>query len=404
MSRFDDPDDDPPPRRRPPERTRPIMYLLLPLVGAGIAGLGIWLGTSIQKWLKGEPPPLTNPDAQPREPAPKGALDPEETEAVSLFKGAKASVVNVDTVLVKRGRWDERDLEQQTGTGSGFVWDAEGRVVTNFHVVQEVRRRPNTTLRVVTADRKAYDARVVGEAQDYDLAVVQIIAPKDVLEKLPPITVGTSGDLEVGQKAYAIGNPFGLSLTMTKGIISALDRTIEAPSGAPIAGTIQIDAAINPGNSGGPLLDRTGRLIGVNSAIRTPSGGNVGIGFAIPVDTVNRVVTEMIQRGRPLQADLGVKLYDQTKLRRAGYPKGVMIAEITPGGAAAKAGLLGIRPNPRTGRVEPGDLILAVNGTEIAGIPDFQKLLAGLKPGASVAVKFLRNEQEQETTLVVGGT
>jgi S1-C subfamily serine protease len=396
-------DDDPPPRRRP-EPTRPVMYLLLPLIGAGVAGLGIWFGTHAQRWLKGELPPPTNPDAQPREVTPKAPLDHEEAEAVTVFKGAKASVVNVDTVLVQRGRWDERDLEQQTGTGSGFVWDAEGRVVTNFHVVQEVRRRPNTTLRVVTADRRAFDARVVGEAPDFDLAVVQIVAPKDVVEKLPPITVGTSADLEVGQKAYAIGNPFGLSLTMTKGIISALDRTIEAPSGAPIAGTIQIDAAINPGNSGGPLLDKSGRLIGVNSAIRTPSGGNVGIGFAIPVDTVNRVVTEMVQRGRPLQADLGVKLYDQTKLRRAGYPKGVMVAEVTPGGPAAKAGLLGIRPNPRTGRVEPGDLILAVNGTDIAGIPDFQKLLSGLKPGTKATVKFLRNEEEQQATLTVGGT
>jgi S1-C subfamily serine protease len=404
MSRYDLDDDPPPPRRRPRQRTRPIMYLLMPLLGAGIAALGIWLGVNVQKWLRGDPPPVNNPDAAPREATPKAPLDPEETEAVNLFKGAKASVVNVDTVLVQRGRWDERDLEQQTGSGSGFVWDNDGRVVTNFHVVQEAKRRPNTAIRVVTADRRAYDARVVGEAPDYDLAVVQIVAPKDVVEKLPPITVGTSGDLEVGQKAYAIGNPFGLSLTMTKGIISALDRTIEAPNGAPIAGTIQIDAAINPGNSGGPLLDRTGRLIGVNSAIRSPSGGNVGIGFAIPVDTVNRVVTEMVQRGRPLQADLGVKLYDQTKLRRAGYPKGVMIAEVTPGGAAAKAGLLGVRSNPRSNRVEPGDLILAVNGTDVAGIPDFQKLLAGLKPGAKVKVKYLRNEQEQETTLVVGGT
>ncbi len=192
----------------------------------------------------------------------------------------------------------------------------------------------------------AYRAELIGISPDNDLAVVQIHAPAD---KLKPIAVGTSGDLKVGQKAYAIGNPLGLSLSMTTGIISSLNRIIESPSGSKISHVIQTDAAINPGNSGGPLLDKSGRLIGVTTSIATTngSGGNIGIGFAIPVDTVNRVATELIQSGKYLRPDLGVKLYDEKRLRQARFDHGVMIDRVLPNGPRRRPGLQGHRSATR---------------------------------------------------------
>jgi S1-C subfamily serine protease len=256
------------------------------------------------------------------------------------------------------------------------------------------------TLRVVLADRSAYTAALIGAAPDNDLAVIQISAPK---ENLKPIAVGTSNDLKVGLKAYAIGNPFGLSLTMTKGMISSLNRIIESPSGQKIPKVIQTDAAINPGNSGGPLLDKSGRLIGVNTSIATPSGGNVGIGFAIPVDTVNRVVTELIQTGRYLRPDLGVKLYDERRLRQARYDKGVMIERVSKNGPADKAGLKGVVYSNRGTVVAPGDLIVAINGQPVNDVEDYERIVRELKPGDAVKVKYVRGTTENEATVVVGG-
>jgi S1-C subfamily serine protease len=257
------------------------------------------------------------------------------------------------------------------------------------------------------ADRHAYEADVVGVAPEYDLAVLRFAdhtrPPRDAIRK---IELGTSHDLEVGQKVFAIGNPFGLSLTMTSGIISALNRTIESPApNKQIPDVIQHSAPINPGNSGGPLLDKTGRLIGVNSAITTPSanGGNVGIGFAIPADTVNQVVTQIIRTGKAYRPDLGVKLYDQQKLRRARYDHGVMIEQTVPNGPAAKAGLQGMRVNPRTRISEPGDLIIAIRGDAVDTVEDFERIVRKLKPGEQVGVKFVRDDAEQEVTVTVGG-
>jgi S1-C subfamily serine protease len=383
-----------------PVSPSPLAYSVLLLLGILLGMVGLWLGNRIVSRWAGEPP-SHDPTAHPRETAPAAPLDCEEREAVTIFENAKDSVVNVDVVMIRQMRWDQPPIETQTSGGSGFVWDQHGRIVTNFHVIADVLRRPDLmTLRVVMADRSAYSATLIGAAPDHDLAVIQISAPKD---KLKPIVVGTSHDLKVGQKAYAIGNPFGLSLTMTKGMISSLNRIIEAPSGARIPRVIQTDAAINPGNSGGPLLDKTGRLIGVNTSIATPNGGNVGIGFAVPVDTVNRVVTELIQTGRSLRPDLGITLFDERRLRQARYETGVMIERVLPNRAAAKAGLRGMKFNARGIPIEPGDLIIAINGEPVNDIEDYERIVRDLKVGEPAKVKVIRGNAELEVTVIVEG-
>jgi len=375
-------------------------------LGIALGAAAFWAGGEFfSRARKGGP--LHNPDANLREATPAEPLDAAEREAVDLFKKVKPSVVNVDIVQVRRAVWDERQFEQQTGAGSGFIWDDDGRIVTNHHVIADVMRRPNMTIRIVMADRNAYEAILVGDAPEYDLAVLKF-APhtQPSRDDIKKIELGTSHDLEVGQKVFAIGNPFGLSLTMTSGIISALNRSIESPApNKQIPDVIQHSAPINPGNSGGPLLDKSGRLIGVNSAITTPSanGGNVGIGFAIPADTVNQVVTQIIRSGRAYRPDLGVKLYDQQKLRRARYDHGVMIEQVAPNGPAAKAGLKGMRVNRATRSSEPGDLIVGINGEAVETIEDYERVVRKLKPGEQVMVKFIRDDAEQELAVTVGG-
>jgi S1-C subfamily serine protease len=409
-------DDDRPPRRprpavRRPEPApdapagsfRPLIYLLLLVFGVGLGVAGFWAGSKVLDRIRQRNGPGTDPNAQLRAADPNGPLDVDEQEANHLFEVDKESVVNVDTVMLVRGEeLDEDAPERQAGTGSGFIWDADGRVVTNYHVVEWAIKKPERLgIRVRMADEsRPYEARVVGVAPDYDLAVIQIVgAPK---EKFKPLGVARSNDLQIGQKVYAIGNPFGLSHTLTQGIISALDRTITAPNKSPIPGAIQHSAPINPGNSGGPLLNRAGKLIGVNTSIpETKGGGNVGIGFAIPSDTVNEVVTEMIRNGRPVSPDLGLTLYDMAAVRRARYERGVVIDKVAPGGPADAAGLRGVRRNTVTGRDEPRDLILAINGTAVNTPEEYQRALAKLKPGQPATVKILRIERKQEQELDV---
>lgn len=391
----------PPSRRRqepPANSLKSLLVGLVVLLGLGVMSAGLVLGYRALIRADRDMPAATNPDVKPKVVVANSPLDSEEVEANTLFESDKESVVNVDTVALTRGVFDDQTTEHQTGTGSGFVWDSDGRIVTNYHVVEEALKRTDRSIRVVLAERSRYDARIVGAAPDFDLAVVQIAAPK---EKLKPISLADSSELKVGQKVFAIGNPFGLSLTLTTGIISNLDRMIESPSGTPIPKSIQHTAQINPGNSGGPLLNRSGKLIGVNTSIASPSGGNVGIGFSIPSNTVNQVVTEIIKTGRTARVDFGVRLYDQKKLRRAGYENGVMIAEVIPGGVAARAGLRGLRQNPTSGRAEPGDIILAINGQLVDGVDEFQAIVTRLTPGSRVTVRFLRGEDEREITVTV---
>lgn len=377
------------------------LILLLLLGGLGIGYL----------LFRGERRPPHDPSAQPREVTPAADPDAVELERIRVFEAVCPSVVNVDTLRIQRQGYLGQ-TERQQGTGSGFVWDTAGRVVTNFHVVQDtlqvsasgaVSIRPSAEVRVTLADRTTWTARLVGVAPDQDLAVLQIDAPQD---KLKPIPVGSSKDLKVGQTVFAIGNPFGQSLTFTHGIVSALDREIQSVTDRPITGVIQTDASLNPGNSGGPLLDRSGRLIGVNTAITSPSGGNVGIGYSIPVDTVNSVVTQLIQTGqtgRPAKPTLGVILLRERDTRALGYQQGVMIAEVKPNSAAVKAGLLGFREDPDTGERQYGDVILAVNGEPVNGIADFERAMSRLKVKQTIKFTILRGKQVREVSVTLEG-
>lgn len=384
-------------------RSRALLGLIILILGVGLGAAGFWIGGKVVERLTARNDSGTNPNAQLRAADANGPLEAEEVEANGLFEAVKDSVVNVDTVTLRRDEWLDPDApERQAGTGSGFIWDEDGRIVTNYHVIEYALKKPiDLGLRVrLTGDSRVFEARVIGTAPDYDLAVLQLVgAPK---EKFKPIHLARSNDLKVGQKVFAIGNPFGLSHTLTQGIISALDRTIAAPSQAPITGAIQHSAAINPGNSGGPLLNRRGQLIGVNTSIpETKGGGNVGIGFAIPADTVNEVVTEIIRHGRQSVPDLGLTLYDQAAVRRAGYERGVVVDKVAENGPAAEAGVRGVRRNGTTGRDEPRDLILAIDGRPVNSPEEYQRAVAKLKPGQKVAVRILRKENRQEQKLEV---
>lgn len=346
-----------------------------------VALLSVAILLAPQSWLGGAT--LTNPKVAPRPVAPRGELMPEEKSTIAIFKQASPSVVNITTIGIERDMFTLNQYQIPQGTGSGFIWDTAGNVITNFHVIQNA-----DAAQVTLADQSTYKARVVGVAPDKDLAVLRIDAPAAKLQAIP---LGTSRDLQVGQSVFAIGNPFGLDQTLTTGVISALNREIESVTRRPIQGVIQSDAAINPGNSGGPLLDSAGRLIGVNTAIYSPSGASAGIGFAIPADTVNRVVTELIRSGKVTRPGLGVQVADEQIAQRLGV-SGVLIVDVARGSAAAKAG---IQPTRRdsTGRVRLGDIITAIDGKKIETPNDLFLALEKYKVGETVNVAVLRNDK-----------
>ena len=331
--------------------------------------------------------------APPRAVAPRGALGGDELNNVAVFKAASPSVVNITALSVGRDLFSMNMEQVPRGTGTGFVWDDKGHIVTNFHVIQDAN-----AARVTLANQTSYKAQLVGVFPDRDLAVLKIEAPK---EKLLPIAVGTSRDLQVGQKVYAIGNPFGLDQTLTTGIVSALNREIEAVTRRMIRGAVQTDAAINPGNSGGPLLDSAGRLIGVNTAIYSPSGGSAGIGFAIPVDEVNRIVPRLIRDGRMVRPAIGVTAGPPAMLSALNLPKGVPLVRVAPGGPAQRAGL---QPFARgsEGGVVAGDVITAVNDEVVSDLDDMLTALERLQPGDKVTLSVWRDgkTRKQVVTLV----
>jgi S1-C subfamily serine protease len=337
-------------------------------------------------------------DATSRPVTPRGDLTEAEKTNIEIYNKAKKSVVQVTTLAVIRSRWTMNVQQVPEGTGSGIVWDDKGNIVTNYHVVKSAVEN-HGNVKVTLDDHSTWSVDKIRYYPEKDLAVVHIGAPAS---KLVPIDVGSSSDLQVGQIVYAIGNPFGLQQSLSHGIVSALNREINSDvAGQPIKNVIQTDAAINPGNSGGPLLDSAGRLIGVNTAILSESGSSAGIGFAIPVDEVNRVVGGLtISDGKLAPASLGVTPAPDATARKLGL-KGVLILNVDKDGAAAKAGL---QPTRRDVDGDPiyGDVITAIEGKPVTRIKDLNDVIAQHHPGDTVTVAIQRNGQEQNVQVELG--
>ena len=314
---------------------------------------------------------------------PKKGLTNAELATISLFEESTPSVVFITTSDIRRDYFTRNLREYKSGSGSGFIWDDEGHIITNYHVIQNADRAT-----VTLSDQSTYAAKLVGKAPSKDLAVLKIDAP---VEKLRPLRKGTSYDLRVGQSVYAIGNPFGLDQTLTTGIVSALGREINSVANVPIRDVIQTDAAINPGNSGGPLLNSSGELIGVNTAIYSPSGASAGIGFTIPVDAVNWVVPDLIQYGVIQRPTMGVDFIPQRTLRQLGV-KGLMVRIVGPNSAAEKAG---IRPPYRddNGTLHWGDIIVAIDGEAIESENDYLLALENYRVGDKIKVTVERENE-----------
>ena len=327
---------------------------------------------------------------------PRAELRPEERHTVELFERAAPSVVYITTRQVGARRFFGRRVRETfEGAGSGFVWDRSGHIVTNYHVIERADEAD-----VVFADGSVRPARLVGVSPSDDLAVLRVDDPPS---GVTPIPLGGSADLRVGQSVYAIGNPFGLDQTLTTGVISALGRTIPSRIGRDIPGVIQTDAAINPGNSGGPLLDSSGRLIGVNTAIRSPTNAFAGIGFAIPADEVAETVPQLIVHGRKLAPVLGVSLVSEAQARNFGIRRGVAVLEVSPGLGAEDAGLKGVREveTARGRRVVFGDVIVGVAGERVDTLAQLRAVLADQNSGETVLVAVIRDGEllEVEVTL-----
>ncbi len=320
-------------------------------------------------------------------------LNREELSTIKLFENASPSVAYITTTNVRRDYWTMNVTEVPRGTGSAFVWNKEGHIITNYHVIQGADKAT-----VTLADRSTWEAELIGAAPEKDLAVLKIDAPKDILF---PIARGNSVNLLVGQSVYAIGNPFGLDQTLTTGIISALGREIESVAGVPIKDVIQTDAAINPGNSGGPLLNSSGELIGVNTAIYSPSGAYAGIGFSIPVDVVSWVIPDLIKFGKINRPTLGIELASQRIMQKLGQ-EGILVLQVLKNGAASKAG---IQPTTRNkyGEIVLGDIITKIDDYEIRSRDDLLLTLEKYKPGDEVEITYLRDDKKRTIRLELGG-
>lgn len=306
-------------------------------------------------------------------------LDEDEVNNINLFKKTSPSVVYITSVSHQLSPFSFNIMKIKQGSGSGFIWDKKGHIITNFHVIANKAKQYSVTLH----DHTSWDAKIVDYSVTKDIAVLKIDAP---VHKLKPIHLGVSSNLQVGQKVFAIGNPFGLDYTLTKGIVSALGREIESLLGRPINGVIQTDAAINPGNSGGPLLDSKGRLIGINTAIYSPSGASAGIGFAVPVDIAKIIVPRLL--GNSAAVGIGIGLEDDAVSYKLGIKKGVIVSKILDGSSADK---LGLEPPMRDRyRNIIFDVIVNVDGHEIKDSLDLFSVLTDRKVGEIVKIKIKR--------------
>jgi S1-C subfamily serine protease len=362
---------------RPVATAWPLLVLLV-VLALLLGGLVYWF------W----PARSASGSAQPRTVMPAGKLSDAEQSTIDLFKAAAPSVVHVTNVTETRSGFSMNVQQVERGLGSGFVWDQDGHIVTNYHVVAGAN-----LARVIFQDGSSYETSDMWTYPDKDIAVLRISAPRS---KLAPIQVGSSHDLQVGQSAFAIGNPYGLDHTLTTGIVSALGREISSPNELPIRGVIQTSAPINPGNSGGPLLDSSGRLIGMNTSILSKSGTFGGIGFAIPVDEINRVVPQLISHGKVVRPQLGVQLAEGQQARQLGVKEGALVVRVTHNGPAEAAGLHGVRQDD-AGRIILGDVIVSIDNKPVKTSGDLFSVLEQYKPGDTVTVNYLRNGQKQET-------
>jgi S1-C subfamily serine protease len=367
----------------PSRKTLPTI-LLSALIGASLV-LGAFL-LSQPRWR------LSGFEAKPRKVTPRGALEADEVSTIDLFEKAQASVVYITSLSVERDSFTMNVFEIPQGAGSGFIWDARGYIVTNFHVIQNAQ-----AARVTLSDHSTLQASLVGVEPDKDIAVLKIDSAKS---SLPPIVLGSSKDLRVGQRVYAIGNPFGFDHTLTTGVISGLGREIQSVTDRPIQGVIQTDAAINPGNSGGPLLDSAGRLIGMNTAIVSPSGAYSGIGFAVPVDTINRIVPQLIKSGYVKKPGLGIRVLE-TEFARLEGTQGAIVANVLPDSPAEKAGLLPIH-RAADGSIEIGDIITSIDGAPVEDGNDLLRALDDKSPGDTVILTVIRSDETRTVQVKLG--
>jgi S1-C subfamily serine protease len=366
------------------------------LVRLLVLGLTVFLLVGLWRSLPGTAQWFGRSDseAEPRSVIARGDLAADERSTIELFERTRDSVVFITTSEQVRDVWTRNAFSVTRGSGSGFIWDDAGHVVTNFHVIQGASE---ATVRL--ADGRDYKAGLAGVSPAHDIAVLRIGVD---FKRPPPVPIGTSAGLKVGQKVFAIGNPFGLDWTLTTGIVSALDRSLPSETGQTIEQLIQTDAAINPGNSGGPLLDSAGRLIGITTAILSTTGASAGIGFAVPVDTVNRVVPELIRQGRYVRPVLGIEI-DEGLNRRIGSmlrTEGVFVLRVTPGSAAEAAGLRGARIGD-DGSFVPGDVITGVEGRRVASVGELLGRLDEYQAGESVTLDALRDGEEIEVTVTL---
>ena len=366
----------------------PASRRLLWLISAALLVLLVW---QFLPWFGSS---LKGPTAEPRSVTARGDLAADEQATIEIFEQASPSVVFISIRHRVVDYWTRNVLSVPKGTGSGFIWDDLGHVVTNFHVIEGASEAV-----VRLNDGRSYKGGLVGASPTHDLAVLRI----DVAFDQPPaVPIGSSGQLKVGQKVFAIGNPFGLDYTLTSGLISALDRSLAEDSGATIHHLIQTDAAINPGNSGGPLLDSAGRLIGINTAIFSPSGAYAGIGFAVPVDTVNRIVPQLIAEGEYVRPSLGIvvdpKLNDLISTRIG--IDGAVVLKVQPDSSAELAGLRGSVVD-RNGAMIVGDIIVAINDDLIDSVATLQQRLDDHRIGDQVILTVVRADQRMQVAVVL---